>query len=141
MRTFSQGLAYIDSKSCEILRLRTDLLKLLPGLNLERETTHFAFGEVHFREMSMGFRLPQHVTVSVDWNARQLRNEHRDSEFRVFNVEATEKRGKPKDTGQTPKGDFVAKPQLTSRFCTAPWTADAVRRPRSPCQPESGVTF
>jgi hypothetical protein len=30
---------------------------------------------------------------------------------------------------------------LTSRFCTAPWTADAVRRPRSPCQPESAVTF
>jgi hypothetical protein len=59
--------------------------------------------------MRMGYWLPQDDTVSVDWDGKQLRNEHRYSEFKVFNVEANEKRGKPNDTGQTPKGDFVAK--------------------------------
>src|SRR5208337_3679007 len=47
--TFSQGLAWIDSQSYQITHLRTDLLKPLPEINLERETTEIAFSEVHFK--------------------------------------------------------------------------------------------
>jgi hypothetical protein len=99
--TFTQGLAWVDSQSYQITRLRTDLLRPLPEVNLERETTEIAFGEVHFKGIAEGFWLPQQVTVTVDWNGKHLRNEHRYSEFKLFNVQATQKIGKPKEVGQT----------------------------------------
>jgi hypothetical protein len=40
----------------------------------------------------------------VDWNGKHLRNEHRYSEFKLFNVEATDKPGKPKELGETSHG-------------------------------------
>jgi hypothetical protein len=104
MRTLSQGLVWIDSQSYEITRLRTDLLMPLSEVNLERETTEIAFGEVHFKGVAGGFWLPQQVTVTVDWNGRHLRNEHRYSEFQLFNVEATEKIRKPNELGETSHG-------------------------------------
>ena len=110
MTTFSQGLAWIDSQSYQIIRLRTDLLKPLLDINLERETTDITYGEVHFKDLPTGFWVPNEVTVAVDWNGRHLRNEHRYSEFKVFNVQATEKRGKPKDLGQTSKRDSTITP-------------------------------
>ena len=110
MPTFSQGLAWIDPQSYEVIRLRTDLLRTLPEMNLETETTDITYGEVHFRDLPMGFWLPQEVTVSVDWNGKHLRNQHRYSEFKVFSVAATEKQGKPKDIGQTSKDDSAVKP-------------------------------
>jgi len=101
MTVFSQGLAWIDSQNYQITRLRTDLLKPLPEVNLERQTTEIGFSEVRFKGMAGAFWLPQQVTVTVDWNGRHFRNEHRYSEFKVFNVEATERIKKPKQLGQT----------------------------------------
>ena len=102
LTTFSQGLAWIDPSTHQIVRLRSDLLKPLLEVNLERQTTEISYGEVHFKGISAGFWVPQQVVVAVDWNGKHLRNEHRYSEFRVFNVDAIEKRGKPKELSQTP---------------------------------------
>ncbi len=102
LTTFSQGLAWVDSQSHQIVRLRCDLLKPLFEVNLERQTTEISYSEVHFNGISAGFWVPQQVVVAVDWNGKHLRNEHRYSEFKVFNVEAIEKRGKPKELSQTP---------------------------------------
>jgi len=102
LTTFTQGLAWIDSHSHQIIRLRTDLLRPLPEVNLEGQTTEIAYGEVHFKGITEGFWVPKEVTVSVDWNGKHLRNEHRYSEFKIFNVEATERIRKPKQTGQAP---------------------------------------
>ena len=99
--TFSQGLAWIDSQSYQITRLRTDLLKPLPEVNLETETTEIAFAEVRFKGIPTGFWLPQQVTVNVDWNGKHFRNEHRYSDYKLFNVEATERMRKPKEVGET----------------------------------------
>jgi len=103
MATFSQGLAWIDPQSYQITRLRTDLLRPLPEINLQRETTEIVYGEVHFNGMDAGFWVPQQVTVSVDWNGKHLRNEHRYSEFKLFRVEANEKEGTRREPSQAPK--------------------------------------
>ncbi len=95
--TFSQGLAWIDSETYQITRLRSDLLKPVQELNLQRETTEIAYGEAHFKDKAAAFWVPQQVTVTVDWNSKHLRNEHRYSEFKLFNVDATEKVGAPKE--------------------------------------------
>ena len=102
MATFSQGLAWIDPQTYQITHLRTDLLKPLQELNLEKETTEIAYGEVHFKGLTTGFWVPRQVTVNVDWNGKHLRNEHQYSEFQLFQVQATEKVGKPKEQSQTP---------------------------------------
>ncbi|MGB7592397.1 MAG: hypothetical protein WCD04_05895 [Terriglobia bacterium] len=57
-----------------------------------------------FRGIGQGFSVPQQVTVTVDWNGKHLRNEHRYSEFQLFNVEATDKPGKPKKLAETSHG-------------------------------------
>jgi hypothetical protein len=101
MTTFTQSLAWIDPQSYQIIRLRTDLLKPLQELCLEKQTTEISYAEVHFKGLATGFWVPQQVTVSVDWNGKHLRNEHRYSEFKLFQVEATEKHGKPKEVSQT----------------------------------------
>jgi tetratricopeptide (TPR) repeat protein len=88
--TFSQGLAWIDSETYRIVRLRSDLLRPLHDYNLQKETTEIAYGEVHFKGSEVGFWVPQQVTVSVDWNGRHLRNDHRYSEFKLFQVDANE---------------------------------------------------
>ena len=103
MATFSQGLAWVDSESYEIIRLRTDLLKPLPEVRLEKETTEIDFSENHFKSTAEGFWLPREVKVSVVWNGKSLRNEHEYSDFKLFSVGATEKIGKPKELRQTSK--------------------------------------
>jgi len=100
LTTFTQGLAWIDCKNYQITRLRTDLLRPLPEVKLEGQTTEIAFSEVHFKGMAEGFWVPRQVTVTVDWNGKHLRNEHHYSEFKLFQVEATEKQGNPKEFSQ-----------------------------------------
>jgi tetratricopeptide (TPR) repeat protein len=89
--TFSQGLAWIDSETYQITRLRSDLLKPVQELNLQRETTEIAYGEVHFKDKAAVFWVPQQVTVTVDWSSKHLRNEHRYSDFKLFHVDANER--------------------------------------------------
>jgi len=98
--TFTQGLAWVDPQTYQILRLRTDLLKPLPEVRLQRQTTDISYAEVHFKDVEGGFWLPSDVTVTVGWAGRQLRNEHQYSGFRVFNVATAQKIGKPKGSAQ-----------------------------------------
>ncbi|HEV2425527.1 MAG TPA: hypothetical protein VGZ29_11930 [Terriglobia bacterium] len=102
--TFTQGLAWINPQTYEILRLRTDLLKPLPDVKLSRQTTDINYGEVHFKGVDGAFWLPHDVTVTVSWDGRNLRNEHQYSGFRVFNVASTEKVSKPKTSRQEASG-------------------------------------
>jgi hypothetical protein len=96
MPTFSQGLAWVDAESYQIVRLRTDLLRPLPEVRLDKETTEIDFGEEHFKDIAEAFWLPRAVTVSVDWNGKSMRNTHAYSEFKLFNVGQSQRIGKPK---------------------------------------------
>ncbi|HLY59951.1 MAG TPA: hypothetical protein VKV95_04225 [Terriglobia bacterium] len=96
MPTFSQGLAWVDTQSYQIVRLRTDLLRPLPEVRLDKETTEIDFGEEHFKDIAEAFWLPREVTVSVDWNGKSMRNTHAYSDFKLFNVAQSQKIGAPK---------------------------------------------
>jgi len=101
MPTFSQGLAWVDAENYAIIRMRTDLLKPLPEIRLEKETTDIEFGETHFKSIADGLWLPREVKVNVSWNGKNLLNKHTYSDFRFFNVGATQKIGNPKEAGGT----------------------------------------
>lgn len=94
--TFYQDVAWIDSTTYQILKLRTELLMPLPVVKLQAETTQIEFDVVHFKRFPEGFWLPSDVTVTLDWSGRRLRNRHEYSDFVVFNVDALEKINKPK---------------------------------------------
>ncbi|MBI1983323.1 MAG: hypothetical protein HYS61_03900 [Acidobacteria bacterium] len=87
-----QGVAWIDPRSYQILRMRTDLLKSPPNTRLSTQTTVINYGVVRFKEVASTLWLPTEVTVTVEWKGRTFRNRHRYSNFRLFNVETEEKR-------------------------------------------------
>jgi len=109
--TFSQGLAWIDATTYEIARMHTDLLAPLPELGLKRATSTVDFSEVRFGRLQESYWLPKEVTVTLDWNGKVLRNRHAYSGFKIFDVDATEKVGKPKasaDSSAEPKGSTAS---------------------------------
>jgi tetratricopeptide (TPR) repeat protein len=87
-----QGLAWIDPTTFQIVRLRSDLLTPQAKVRLQRQTTEIQFMQVAFKQVAVALWLPQQVTVTVDWRGRTLRNLHRYSDFRVFNVATEEHR-------------------------------------------------
>ena len=99
-----QGIAWADAETHQILRLRSDLLKPPPQSRLQRETTEILFGEVHFKDAAAVMWLPHEVSVTVEWKRKVFRNWHRYSDFKVFKVQAIEKRKAAGQTSSRPSG-------------------------------------
>ena len=87
-----QGIAWIDGNNFQIVRIHTDLLKSPPNTRLKRQTTEIDFHEVMFKGLPTPLWLPKEVKVTVEWKGKTFRNLHRYSDFRVFKVDAEEKR-------------------------------------------------
>jgi VWFA-related protein len=84
-----QGVAWVDTTTYQILRMKT---WLLPGqTNLADVTTTVDFSEVNFKHNSLTFWLPRDVVVEVVWKAKLYTNRHHYSDYKVFSVEAGEK--------------------------------------------------
>jgi hypothetical protein len=83
-----QGVAWVDTTTCQILRMKT---WLLPGQASAADvTTTVDFSEVHFKHNSLAFWLPRDVVVEVVWKGKLYTNRHHYSDYRVFSVEAGE---------------------------------------------------
>jgi len=86
------GLAWVDVHTFHILRLHTYLLNPLPTVQLLELSTEIQFQEISFQGLSEPFWLPKDVQITVNWRGRLLHNQHRYSDFKLFNVEAKEDR-------------------------------------------------
>jgi len=91
-----QGLAWVDPRTHQILRMRIDLLAPRKDVLLARQTTEIWFQEVRFQDSPHPFWLPREVLVTVEWNSQTYRNRHRYSEYLVFSVESRDKLEQPK---------------------------------------------
>jgi hypothetical protein len=91
-----QGLAWIDSGTHQILRMRTDLLAPRRDVLLARQTTEIWYQEVRFADIAEVFWLPREVLVTMDWNGQIYRNRHRYSDYVVFSVESRDKLEQPR---------------------------------------------
>jgi hypothetical protein len=89
---FVQGVAWISPLNFQIVRLHTDLLAPQSEIQLQGQTTDIRFQEVSFKGVAKTFWLPRQVSVMVDWKGRILHNEHRYSDYKLFNVETNEVR-------------------------------------------------
>jgi tetratricopeptide (TPR) repeat protein len=88
-QALTQGVAWIDRDTYQIIRIRTDLLYPIAWARLNRLTTDIHYSEVQFKDAFLSSWLPRDVVVTVDWKGKLLRNRHSYSDFRVFSVEST----------------------------------------------------
>jgi hypothetical protein len=86
-----QGLAWIDAENFKIVRLRTDLLQPQTKIRLQRQTTEITYDPVQFKQIAAALWLPRQVAVTLEWAGKTYRNEHRYSDFRLFNTQTQEK--------------------------------------------------
>lgn len=86
-----QGLAWIDAENFRIVRLRTDLLQPQTKIRLQRQTTEINYDPVQFKQIVSALWLPSEVAVTLQWAGKTYHNEHRYSDFRLFNTQTQEK--------------------------------------------------
>ena len=91
-----QGIAWIDPATCQILRMRTDLLAPLPAIRLSRETTEVRFRDVNFAKAPAPLLLPEEVDVTVGLGDLTYVNRHHYSGYEVFNVSTDQQVTAPK---------------------------------------------
>jgi tetratricopeptide (TPR) repeat protein len=108
--TFKQGLAWIDAENYQIIRLTSELLQPLPQIGLEKLKTQIDFDEVRLNQALQKFWLPVQVVVTAKWNGRVLRNTHSYSDFRLFDVETSQKINRPKDSENAIQGPLHTSP-------------------------------
>jgi VWFA-related protein len=86
-----QGFAWVDPRTFQIVRMRTDLLAPRNDVLLARATSEIWFSEMHFKTIPEAFWLPQEVDVTLECYGNLYRNRHRYSDYQVLTVEAQDK--------------------------------------------------
>ncbi len=92
---FVQGVAWMDPASFRIIRLRIDMQQPDSYVGLLKETTQVLFSEVSFAHSDKTLWLPREVTVTGQLEKYLFRNQHRYTDYRLFNVEVEQKQDKP----------------------------------------------
>lgn len=83
-----QGVAWIDEKTFQIVRLRVDLLAPLPSIQMVSLTSDLLFGEVRIPELNLPLWLPKQV--ELDWRQGNIfyGELHRYNKYRLFKATA-----------------------------------------------------
>jgi hypothetical protein len=92
---YLQGVAWIDPVSFRIVRLRTDIEQPESNVGLLKETIQVLYSEVSFGKSQETLWLPQEVTVTGQLKEYLFHNQHRYSDYRLFNVQVEQKLDKP----------------------------------------------
>jgi hypothetical protein len=79
-----QGVAWIDQATFQIVRMQTDLLAPLPGIQLNQLRSNLAYGAVKIRALNLTFWLP--TEVETQWQTAYVAGEeiHLYSHYRLF---------------------------------------------------------
>lgn len=81
---FMQGVAWVDASDFRIVRLRTDLLTVPPGVPLRQLTADIQFRKVSVAEIPAPLWLPRRVVVTTNLAGVILREIHTYSDHRLF---------------------------------------------------------
>jgi len=90
-----QGIVWIDPRSFQIVRMRTELLIPPSQSGLIEQSTDIHFSEVRFAAGRLPLVLPREVTVFWRFAGQSYRNRHRYSDYKVFTVESYDKISPP----------------------------------------------
>jgi hypothetical protein len=89
----TQGVAWVDKQSFQVLRMRTDLLSPQPEIGLDEQTTEVDFSEVRLQDVGTPLLLPRNVRVYVKFgkslsrpSEEAFRNVHHYTDYRRYRV-------------------------------------------------------
>jgi len=93
-----KGRAWIDEETSQILAMESDMIKPIPEIRLMRDHQLIEYGPVAFANAGTNMWLPK----SADWycsiSGRRYHRRHSFSNFLLFQIDDSQKIGKPKDT-------------------------------------------
>jgi len=101
-----KGLAWISTKTGQIVRLETDLEHPVEPVGLKREHWVIEYAPVNFSAHKVSLWLPESADVYIQFQGHYLHHQHRFSNFKLIWVGASQKIEAPKEV-PSPK-----KPQL-----------------------------
>ncbi|SFS14999.1 Tetratricopeptide repeat-containing protein [Granulicella pectinivorans] len=82
--TFIQGVVWIDQASFHLIRMQTDLLAPIPGLQIEKIRSILKYSEVRIPERALSLWLPTDVSISWKQGVQDDSETHHYSKYRLF---------------------------------------------------------
>ena len=93
-----QGRVWIDPGSYQVLRLESELVKPLPEIALTLEHFTIEYQPVRFQSTGQQLWLPQTAEIYVERKNRRFYRRHIFSDFRLFNVDTSQKIRTPSES-------------------------------------------
>jgi len=82
----TQGILWVDKKSFQIIRMRSDLLAPQNEIGLDQLTTEVTFAEVQLQDVPNPLWLPSDVDVSMEIKKQKFHNVHHYTNYRRYRV-------------------------------------------------------
>jgi hypothetical protein len=92
---YVHGIAWIDSTTFRIQRLRTEVLVPPTHIGALKEITQILYSEVSFEQGRLKLWLPREVDVTGQLDQYRYHNQHRYSDYRLFKVQVKENGDQP----------------------------------------------
>jgi hypothetical protein len=93
-----KGRAWIDAGTYQVLRLETDLIAPVKGIELTRERLSIEYGQVQFHSHDLQLWLPKTAELYWERHGHQYFRRHEFSDFKIFSVDMDQKFQRPKES-------------------------------------------
>ena len=120
-----KGRVWIDAGTYQVLRLETDLIQPVKGIELTRERLSIEYAPVQFRSHDLQLWLPKTAELYWERHKHQYYRRHDFSDFKVFAVDTDQKFQRPKESYSFTNtsehdvpGVLIVDPILGSKFKT-----------------------
>ncbi len=93
-----KGRAWIDAGTYQVLRLETDLIQPVKGIELARERLSIEYAQVQFHSHDLQLWLPKTAELYWERHGHQYFRRHEFSDFKIFSVDTDQKFQRPKES-------------------------------------------
>lgn len=93
-----KGRVWIDAGTYQVLRLETDLIQPVKGIQLTRERLSIEYAQVQFHSHDLQLWLPKTAELYWERHKRQYYRRHDFSDFKIFAVDTDQKFQRPKES-------------------------------------------
>jgi hypothetical protein len=93
-----KGRAWIDPGTYQVVRLESELVNPLKGIDLTKEHLTIEYGGVQFHTQKLQLWLPQSADLYVERQGHRYYRRHTFSNFKIFTVETTQSIQPPKQS-------------------------------------------
>ena len=93
-----KGRAWIDAGTYQVLRLETDLIQPVKGIELARERLSIEYAQVQFHSHDLQLWLPKTAELYWERHGHRYFRRHEFSDFKIFSVDTDQKFQRPKES-------------------------------------------